>query len=276
MRASDGRLSRRAVLGLIGAAAVGCGQQTYEARLNESQKYFAYVQKLDANLAPPWKSPPVEELRVPLQFREIKKPALVKNEEGKLVEPEIDPRQPDYVALKFPGLWGTWEAPFNVVVDGQAKPIKGYLYCLTNAAMLVKPDEAKRAPDFVKELLVVVAEKLQVPQLDYATAAERQTHPRSQSYSTPNNFDLFRFQGESLRIDGVPYTFEVYAHYQGSVQAALVLVTPVGIDSSAQLGTRVPLMLERFKLSPKVPLAVAPSVGGGTSPGGGQPAPTGF
>ncbi|HUQ70955.1 MAG TPA: hypothetical protein VM165_15615 [Planctomycetaceae bacterium] len=274
MRAANSRMGRVLLVLAACALAGGCGQQTYEARLNESRNYFAYVQKLDANLAPAWKLPPVEELRVPLQFREIKKPAQVKNEEGKLVDPEIDPRQPDYLSMKIPGLWGTWEAPFNVVVDGQPASRKGYLYCVSNASMLLKSDEAARAPDFTRELLVLIAEKLSVPQLDFATAGERQTHPRSQGYSVQNNFDVFRFQGDSLRIDGVPYAFEIYAHYQGPVQAALVLVRPLGIDSTAKLDERVMLMLERFKVSSKAPMGAAKAAGGATPAG---PAPsTGF
>jgi hypothetical protein len=108
-----------------------------------------------------------------------------------------------------------------------------------------------------------------------ATAGERQTYPKSQSYSVPKNYDLFRFQGDSLRIDGVPYTFEVYAHYQGPVQVALILVTPVGIDSSAKLTERTSLMLETLKVSSKVPLGGgAPAAGaGGAAP---KPQSTGF
>ncbi|MDZ4687519.1 MAG: hypothetical protein SH850_20810 [Planctomycetaceae bacterium] len=275
MRAVNSRMGRVLLVAAVCALAWGCGQQTYEQRLAESQKYFAYILKLDSNLAPAWKSLPVEELRVPLQFREIKKPAQVKDADGKLVDPEIDPRQPDYLALKIPGLWGTWEAPFTVVVDGQPANRKGYLYCVSNAAMLLKSDEAARAPDFIKDLLVLIAEKLSVPQLDFATAGERQTHPRSQGYSMQNNFDVFLFQGDSLRIDGVPYTFEIFAHYQGPVQAALVLVRPVGIDSTARLDERVTLMLERFKLSSKAPMGAAKPAGGsagGATPAGPAPA----
>jgi hypothetical protein len=262
------------VCGLI----AGCGQQTYEQRLIESQKYFAYIQKLDANLAPTpaWKQLPVEELRVPLLFREIKKPPPVKNAEGKLVEAEIDPRQPDYLALKYPGLLGAWEAPLNVVVDGQAKSLKGYLYCLSNSTMLNQPDDAKRAPDFTRDLLVLIAEKLSVPQLDFATAGQRQTYPKSLSYTMPKNFDVFLFQGDSLRIDGAPYTFEIYAHYQGPVQVDLVLVRPVGIDSSARLDERMQLTLETLKVSSKVPMGAAASTPSPGGPASNQPPSSSF
>uniref|UniRef100_A0A7C2NWL8 Uncharacterized protein n=1 Tax=Schlesneria paludicola TaxID=360056 RepID=A0A7C2NWL8_9PLAN len=273
MGAAIRRLGQRVLVVAACVAGAGCGQQTYEQRLAESGKYFAYLLKLDANLAPPWKQPPVEELRVPLQFREIKQPPPVKNEEGQVVE-EIDPRQPDYVPLTFPGLLGAWEAPFTVVIDGQPASRQGYLYCVSNTSMLIKPDESEKAPDFTRDLLVLIAEKLMLPQLDFTTAAERQTHPRSQGYTPPNNFDVYLFEGDNLRIDDVPYTFEVFAHYQGPVQVALVLVTPVGTDSSAKLLERVPLMLERLKVSPKPPIgAAAPS--GRASPGGPSPS-TGF
>lgn len=278
MRAANGRLSRMGLLAAMGLIALGCGHQTYELRLLETQKYFAYVQKLDANLGPPWKVLPIEELRVPLQFREIKKPPMVKTAEGQFVEPEIDPRQPDYLALKYPGLLGTWEAPLTVVMDGQSKSVKGYLYCVTNALMLLKPDDSQRAPDFTRDLLVLIAEKLMVPQIDYSSAGERVTYPKSMSYTPPNDFRLFRFQGDSLRIDGVPYTIEVYEHQRGPVQVDLILVTPVGMDSSAQLSSvRVPLMLEQLKVSSKPPIGAggarpSPTPGGTVAPSPGGPA----
>jgi hypothetical protein len=283
MRTANGWLSRTGLLAAMGLIALGCGHQTYELRLLETQKYFAYVQKLDANLAPPWKMLPVEELRVPLQFREIRKPPMVKTADGQFVEPEIDPRQPDYLALKYPGLLGAWEAPLTVVMDGQTKSVKGYLYCVTNGMLLLKPDDAQRAPDFMRDLLVLLAEKLMVPQLDYSSAGERVTIPKTMSYTPQNNFRLFKFQGDSLRIDGVPYTIEVYEHQQGPVQVALILVTPVGMDSSAQLSSvRVPLMLERLKVSPKPPIGTgvrpSPTTGGGVvpSPGGAAPPTSSF
>lgn len=270
---------------LLGVACLGCGYQEYEKRLNESKLYFAYLEKLNSNLATSWQNGPrtgpgpIEELRVPQQFRELPRPKppppKPKDGEAEAAEPEPDPRQPDYVALELPGMLAAWQSPFQVSVEGKSETRKGYLYALSNFELYRHPDNADKATTFTLDLLTLIADKLSLPAKDPARDVERETYPRSKTYTTPNTFDVYRFQSDSLRIDGVRYTFEVYSHAQKDIQVCLLLVLPAGIDPNSKLTERIPLMLETLKVSPKKPSAATPR-SGGPAPGPAPGPATGF
>lgn len=261
----------------LAALVSGCGYDTYEQRLQESQQYFAYVQRVDNSVAAPWKNTPilpgpVEQLRVPLQFKEIKKPPLVKDPETeKMVEPEIDPRQPDYLELKLPGLVGTWEAPLKTASSDGVVNRKGYLYILTNAYMFSSADESRRAPDFTRDLLVMLAEKLSVPPLDPITDSIREQYPRTAPFYVPQKtFDVYRI-ADAFVNDGAPYSIEIYVTRAGPIEVAAMLVLPVGVESSERLSERRPYMLETLKISSRPP-AAAVGAPGATGGAGGKPA----
>ncbi len=247
----------------------GCGLQNYEKRLEETSKYYSYLEKIDSNLAPAWKDGPIDELRVPLQFRAIRKPAPVKNAEGEAEDAPVDPRQPNYIALELPGLLGAWEAPFDKVVDGKRQPRKGYIYAVSNYSMF-NSELASQAPDFVRTLLGLISDRLALPPVDL-TKAERELYPKvkADAYTTQNSFDVYHFSSDELLVDGEKYTIDVYSNMQKDTQVALLLVLPVGIDSSARMMERTPLMLERLKVDPKK----KPSRAQNKSAGGGTPAP---
>jgi hypothetical protein len=251
---------------------IGCGYQTYEQRLAESQKYFHYLQRIDSNLAAGVKDEVFEEIRVPRQFVMVKKPVPFKNEAGEMVLPEIDPRQPDYAPLVLPGLVATWESGFDVVVDGQRTKRKGYIYALSNGSAFGSED-ANAAADFTRNLLSTIAEKLNLPALDAGSDGVRETFPRSPMYTVPNDYYTYRFQADQLRIDGAPYTVELYVNQQKEIQAVLLMVLPVGIDASANLSERMNLMLEKLKVSDKRPPRPVRRPPTGGSPGIVTPAP---
>jgi hypothetical protein len=252
-------------LALLGLFA-GCGQQVYEQRLEESRKYFAYIEKLDSNLGPVFKEGTIDELRAPLQFRPLPKPVPVKNADGEVEEPAVDPRQPSYLAIELPGLIAGWEGHFDITHNGQPARRPGYLYALSNAVLLITADP-NEAADFTKNVLNLLSEALRVPQLDLATDAERETYPKSKSYTQPNNFDVYRFRGSQLLIDEIPHTVEVYMQRAADVQFCLVLVLPAGTDSKEKLSERIGLMLERLKInSKKQAPPKKPTAGGGPAP----------
>lgn len=244
----------------------GCGHKTYEQRLDESRRYFAYQKKLDDNLGPNFKEGGIEELRPPMQFgKPIPKPALVKDENGDLVEPEVDPRQPSYLAIELPGLIAAFQAQFDITTSAGKEKRPGYLYALSNAVLLAQGKNEESA-DFTKNVLARLAEGLRVPQLDL-TDFDPEEYPRSKTYTQPNKFEVYRFQSDQITIDDVNHTVEVYCQRAGEVQFCLVLVLPAGIDSQAKLAERIPLMLERLKVSSKrqAPQKSAAPVAGGTA-----------
>ena len=251
--------AKTAVGGVTLCAAVlmtGCGHKTYEQRLDESKRYFAYIEKLDSNLeglAPGGdgitKKGSIEELRPPRGFKLVKAPPLQKDENGDPVEPDVDPQQPNYLNIKLPGLIATWEATLDVnSADGREKQ-KGYLYALSNAVLLGTGKD-EEAADFTKNVLGLLAGALRVPQPD-PTAAERETYPRAKSYTQPNSFDVYRFKADEIPGLDVPYTVEMFCQLAGEIQFCLLMVVPEATDSQANLSVRVPLMLERLKISSK-------------------------
>ncbi len=255
----------------------GCGLQTYENRLEETKRYYAYLEKIDSNLAPAWKEGPIDELRVPMQFRPIRKPAPVKNEDGELEDDPIDPRQPNYISLELPGLLGAWEAPFDIVLDGKKQPRKGYIYVVSNYSMF-NSELAGQAPDFMRTLLGTISDRLSLPPVELSSG-EREQYPKlkADAYTAQNTFDAYHFKSDELLVDGVPYTIDVYTNLQKDMQVDVLLVLPVGIDAQAKMFERVPLMLERLKIDPKKRPSRA---GGKAAPGAATPAPaapaTGF
>src|SRR5687768_11617636 len=95
------------VMCLVGA---GCGFELYEQRLAATQAWYGYLDRLDQNLAGPWRGAPVDELRVPKNFTEVPAPQPTQNPDGSLEMPAVDPRQPDYANFAIDGLIGAWRA----------------------------------------------------------------------------------------------------------------------------------------------------------------------
>lgn len=269
--------SRQVVRAAMTAALLGlsgCGYQVYERRLEETRKYFTYLEKLDANLGPAYRDGSIEELRPPLGFRFVPPPAPVKNELGELEEPVVDPRQPNYLLIEFPGLIATWEAVFDILTGEGRERRPGYLYALSNAALLNTDPEL--AADFTRSVLIQLADALRIPQLDPASAVPEE-YPRAKTYTVPNRFEVYRFPADQIFIDNVQHTVEVYVHRQNEVQFLLVLILPAGIDSNVRLSERIPLMLERLKVSPKrqAPKRAGPAASGPAAPVA-PPPTTGF
>lgn len=257
----------------------GCGLQNYEQRLAETSKYYAYLAKIDSNLAAAWKDGPIDELRVPLQFKAIRKPpAPPKPAEGEAEEAPVDPRQPNYIALELPGLLGAWEAPFDRTVDGKKQTRKGYIYAVSNYSMF-NSELASQAPDFTRTLLGLISDRLALPAVEPGKG-QREQYPKvkADAYTTQNTFDVFHFTSEALLVDGEQYTIDAYVNIQKDTQVVMLLVLPVGLDSSARMMERVPLMLERLKVDPKKkPVrSQTKSAGGSNTPAPPAPPPTGF
>ena len=85
------------------------------------------------------------------------------------------------------------------------------------------------------------------------------------TYTQPNKFEVYRFKPDQITIDNIHYSVEVYCQRAGEVQFCLVVVLPEGLDSQTKLAERVPLMLERLRISSKRQAAssAAPTAGSG-------------
>lgn len=231
----------------------GCGYSQYEARLTESKNYYAHLDRIEQALAPKWTSQnSVLELRVPRQFVLIPPPQPIKKDDGTLEFPAIDPRQPDYVNLLFPELYGAWETNLKVAKkDGTAEDRKGYIYALSNYWELAgeKPDQAV---EFFNNLKAMMSDKLGVPATDEPAFVYPKTLP---AYQPQVTYDKCIFKEKD--IEGVSYSFDVYARRSGSVMGVIVIVLPDGMDAPQKINERIPYMLGSFTVTSIPPKAGA-------------------
>lgn len=271
MIASLDRFSRQMRAGglfVLLLAIAGCGYAEYEVRLNESKKYYAYLDRIEQSLAPKWLvAGNLMDLRVPRQFTLIPPPAPIQNEEGKTEEPVIDPRQPNYLNLKLPELYGAWESKFTVArPDGTSEDRQGYIYVVCNYWYL-SGERASDAGNFVDELKSLMKQSLNVEPTDERAEMQPTGIP---VYQQQFPYDVCSFKG--VDIDGAKYTFDLYSRTNGSVIAAIVIVLPEAMDSPQKVSERIPMMLGSFHFTKDPPRAGADK----SAPAQPAAAPSGF
>ncbi|MFK7777940.1 MAG: hypothetical protein QM501_07415 [Gimesia sp.] len=228
----------------------GCGSETYEQRLNETAKYFSYVDIRDQALAKSWSSPTVS-LRAPVEFEQINAPNAApaeNSEETEAVDPEpteiIDPRQPDYVDLELPGLEGAWRVEVPVDQENTTVDLPAYLYVLSNHYLLKEKltDEALEFHDEVNNQLASAFEHFL--NIDEFTTEK---YPQKKGYSVPKSFLVGSFVPET-EINGVPYQIQLYLAESGNNKVALLLVVPKNISGGSKLSKHMDFSLETVEI----------------------------
>jgi hypothetical protein len=249
-------------LGLF--AIPGCGLETYEHRLAETNEYFKYINKLDTYLSDvTWSNPAYGvELRYPKGFVEMAGPAPPA--EGEDPEsPVVDPRQPDFLGVDLPGLIAAFRAD-----DGQSVAL---LYLLGNHERIliraandgVGDDPATFLVDL--ELLLQNAIGVTIPDQpgkgDHDNEKYAETIPREGKYAVQKEFTAISFlQAESR--DGAGSTpelrLQLYEHQAGSMQVAILMVfRPKLARTDPREALR--LSLETLKVSSEPPRLKNPS-----------------
>jgi hypothetical protein len=258
---------------ILASVAAGCGRETYEHRLDESRRYFTYLDKLNQNLAAPWAGRGVE-LRVPKQFQEIAVPkpkakkAPAKKGAGAKDAPDPpaddkDPRQPNYADLIFPGLVGAFSTQLSVAGKGREP---GYLYVLSNGELLGRKGSDEKAAQFNKIVLHTIAQAVGQPDPapeKMATDSVPKGDPKD-AWVPNRTFKVVR-PGFAASIDGKDYRIEIFNTKQDKNEVSLVYVLPESVSPTEKLATNIDLSLETLKVTH------ASSGGGG---GGGKTAAT--
>jgi hypothetical protein len=232
----------------------GCGYAEYETRLNESKRYFAYLEKIESSLAPKWVvAGNLMEMRVPRQFVLIPAPQPIQNPDGTTEQPTIDSRQPDYLNLTLPGLFGAWQAPFRVVKPTGTEDCQGYIYALSNYYDLGSK-QASEATEFTTQLKELLKETLKEEVKDESDESFPPGQANTQ-YQTQLTYNVFRIKG--AEINGTKYTFEVYSRSRGNVIGAILIVLPVDMEMPSKelerISTRIPMMLATFDFTQTPP-----------------------
>ena len=226
-----------ALVGLL--ALTGCGAEAYNSRLQETAKYFEYLETLNRNLARAWGNAGVD-YRAPLQFREIPPPKIEKDEEGNVIEPEIDPRQPAFIDGELPGLIGAWKADVSVG-DGATAPAS--IFILSNYPLWLETTDASEIVKFHDTAVRQVSGGMNLRLPD----PKRVTIPAGIAYTKGKQFTTYSLPEKE--IDGIAYHTTLYAHQAGDARVVLVFVIPARIDTSERIGDRIEMSLETLTVT---------------------------
>jgi hypothetical protein len=242
------------VLGVVaGALLAGCGRETYERRLDDSKRYFTYLDKMNQNLSPPWGGKGVR-LRVPIQFQEIpgpkpkpKKKAAGKGNAKDAPEPpgdERDPRQPNYADLTLPGLQGAFSSKLATAGKGREM---GYLYVLTNGELLGKKGSDEKAAQFNNTVLHTIAQAVGQPD-PAPDKLGTNSVPKGEPWVAKRTFKMVR-PGFPAAIYDKDYRIAVYSCKDQKNEVTLVYVLPENVSAAEKLPANIDLSLETLQIT---------------------------
>jgi hypothetical protein len=262
---------------MVAAIFAGCGRATYELRLEESRRYFTYLDKLNQNLGPIVTGKGVQ-IRVPKQFEVIpgaipkkKDPKKSGKKESKDSdkdaakdapkdppaddpEEERDPRQPKYADITFPGLQLAFSSDLSV--GGKAHQ-KGYLYVLTNGDLLGKRGSDEKAAAFNNNVIHTIAQAVGQPD----PPPEKMSNdavPKGEPWVTKRTFKVVR-PGFPASIEGKDYRIDIYNCKQEKNEVTFVYVLPENVSPTEKLSSNIDLSLETLHLTKLVPSAKSAS-----------------
>jgi len=257
------------ILSCLAAVVAGCGSQTYEERLAESQKYFEYRQTVDSILEKQW----WQAGEFGLQFRPPKGFVEIP---GPMTDEDPDTRQPNFLTRPLPGLIGAWEATVPVDMEGSdIHEQRAWIFICTNHQdMLAKYDDPLIEPEkFTERLIENIAFNLRYeapteadpwPFVEERTPAGTPYVPRKNYVSTNPPLD------ERINIQGsgeVNMSFMLNQLDAEPIQMTLIAAYPSAIDTSYRIENRIRTAMETLKLTSDRP--APPRAGGPVTSGGG-------
>jgi len=240
----------------FGGAFVGCGAETYERRLEETRKYFEYLQNVNQALTPaPWTEFGIE-LRVPKQFELIPPPSGATDAQGhpQPVPPGSDPRQPRFLNLELPGLLAAWRATVPVDTESGTRDLPAYLYlCSNHFLWLQKENDPDVDPlsfdvDFGRRLAPLVG--VSPPTADYDWQWTEERIPKPGSYVPSKLFDTITFE---VTIRGVKYDLSLFRHQAQDIHVILMYLVPQDVAPQVRLSRAIEYSLHTLMVSSEVP-----------------------
>ena len=258
------------------ALLAGCGSRDYQGRLDETVKYFAYLEKVNAALSPQaWTEAGIE-LRAPKQFQLIPPPEIPEATEENGVEisegpPVNDERQPKYLSgVQLPGMQGAWRA--TIPADSGEGNLTAHIYVLSNyQRWLDVEDDATVEPlDFFDDFSQQIASGLQVApptEEDVWNWQEDWIPPKGKpSYVAKKNYETLTM---SQQINNVMTDFIMYRYSpqnakgeDSGIQMLVLFVIPQGVDPRLRLPQAIGHCLEWLKVSPETPTKRKQQAGG--------------
>ena len=271
-------LHSRTVMTCVGLLLVcGCGSEQYELRIKETNAFFEYQKSLDRVLqSGNWShQQSTISMRIPKGFTFKPGPRPPKADEP---EPE-DTRQPNYLGADFPGLpglVGAWQGEF--LGDGGNVPVFLYV-CSNHPLFLAAAKNPESAPDpalFLTNLEQLLSTTMQVTlppgevtqigdNIRYAETCPKD--PNNLKYALPQKFTGITFVPPGL-LPGIEVKIkaQMYGHYNGPIQVAVLAIYPAGIRD--RIEDKLLKSLETFSVSNQMPKLQSGSGAGKPNPGG--------
>jgi len=266
------RISGLAASFVICLLITGCGGRVYEGRVEETKKYFEFIEKQNVNLAKTWTGSGMS-FRTPNLFQLMPAPKIVKDKEGKIVSEEEDKRQPEFMEDGLPGLISAWKSEFAVPNSKDKRT--AYLYLLSNYDLWLEAATKKEDAEKFHALAVGrITQGLKTPRpADDKWITER--FPRGESYIDQKAFTVASLS-PSPEIDGNKYDATIYLAKNGDIQVALLYLMPQNVQpgrlshfQEVSPNEKMALALETFTTQGKAPTKGKPGAPAG---GGGAPA----
>lgn len=274
---------RFACLVLLVGVTGGCFEKTYTDRMQKTIKFYEHKDKLNRNLGPEWSGSGYK-LRVPLGF-EIILPPEPKQPDPNDPQPPMDqktkveelndPRQPEFLNFRLPGLIAAWQKDVNVDEAGKSVVKKARFYLLSNGPLFgIAPDVPGRIDP--AELHQQVSHKLAENLIDNMQTMTpiviKAEDWREEKYPA-GGFDLVpqvAYQSIILSpknlFEETAMTFKLYLHGTGTTKTVLLLIYPTETSSSEKLAERFDYSFETLKVPSDPQQAASP---GGAAPTGG-------
>ncbi|WP_437222971.1 hypothetical protein SH661x_003022 [Planctomicrobium sp. SH661] len=264
---------------LTGLTLSGCGQKTYEERLQQSRLFYEYLQTVDEGLASPaWNRPEIGmSMRLPKPFRApMPGPSTFKDKDGDLTTGP-DPREKTSLGVPLPGLVEAWETTLDSD-DGQPN---AWIYLVSNQSRFRDADQGGEPPaefltDLENELMRVF--QVTIPEGETSKVGDnvrfRQWNPAQNSayalYTKPKDYTVIRFVPDP-EFNAADLMATVYERKIGKLQVALVVLTRK--STSAAFRQRVELALGTLDIEEVISKQKRPGGGAG---GASSPSSSGF
>jgi len=257
------------------AVVSGC-VDTYERRLEETNNYFHYLNKLNDHLAPSKWADIYGfgiEMRVPKEFTLMQRPEPPAEGEEE-PEPVVDTRHPVSLGIdRLPGLIDAWRASLPAEGGGQ---VTALLYVTGNHErfLVQAQNDGVGAPpeDYLADLKLLLSNSLGVTVTPGDGSRDNEeyeeTIPRDDTYAIPKTFGAISYLPPNptpVQGGGAPLQLrlQLYTYEDGPIQLAIMLVYPTSARSNPTDSLKI--ALETLKVSPDPPQVQRP---GGEETGG--------
>jgi hypothetical protein len=250
----------------------GCFEKTYTDRMNTTVKFYEHKDKLNRNLSMEWAGTGYK-LRVPLGFEFIPPPEPKQPDPNDPMPPaekkpepteELnDPRQPEFLGFRLPGLIAAWQKDVNVDEANGSVVKKAHFYLLSNAPLFsVSPDAPGRIEPvkFHETMSNLLSADIMTPIKEDDWRVEE--YPAGDFNLVPKVKYRVAMLSPMRLFEETKMTFRVFIHAEGATQTMLLLIYPTETSSIEKLTDRFNYCVETLKAPADPQQAIAPAGGG--------------